>query len=45
MGSKSTQKTEVPAYIEEAGRLVLERAKQPSYAVPYIYRDCSHKSL
>ena len=28
MGSRSTQKTEVPAYIEEAGRLALERAKQ-----------------
>lgn len=28
MGSRSTQKTEIPAYIEEAGKLALERAKQ-----------------
>ena len=38
MGSKSTQKTEVPAYIEEAGRLALERAKQIQAMgyVPYM---------
>lgn len=28
MGSRSTQETKVPAYIEEAGKLALERAKQ-----------------
>lgn len=28
MGSKSTQSTQIPEYIEEAGKLALERAKQ-----------------
>lgn len=38
MGSKSTQKTEIPAYIEEAGKLALERAKQIQAMgyVPYM---------
>ena len=38
MGSRSTQKTEIPAYIEEAGKLALERAKQIQAMgyVPYM---------
>lgn len=38
MGSKSTQKTEVPAYIEEAGKLALESAKQVQEMgyIPYM---------
>jgi hypothetical protein len=38
MGSKTTQKTEIPAYIEEAGKLALERAKQIQAMgyVPYM---------
>jgi hypothetical protein len=38
MGSRSTQRTEIPAYIEEAGKLALERAKQIQAMgyVPYM---------
>ena len=43
MGSKSTQSTQIPEYIEEAGKLALQRAQevQAMGYVPYMVRKAA----